>query len=100
MIDAARVEEIRAALTCAYQVPEWGEITDMVHELFKFIDTLRADLGVAESALFEKRERSKLRQENERWVEHYANLLITCTELEAEVQRLRAGIKEYIEAAR
>ena len=40
MIDAARVEEIRAALTCAYQVPEWGEITDMAHELFKFIDTL------------------------------------------------------------
>lgn len=66
MIDAARVEEIRAALTCAYQVPEWGEITDMAHELFKFIDTLRADLGVAESAIFEKRERSKLRQENER----------------------------------
>jgi len=42
----------------------------------------------------------RLRAENERWVEHYANLLITCTELEAEVQRLRAGIKEYIEAPR
>ena len=36
-----RLAELRRSLTSAYQEPEWGDINDMAHELFEYIERLR-----------------------------------------------------------
>ena len=38
-----RLAELRTLLTSAYQEPEWGEINDIAHELFEYIEQLRAE---------------------------------------------------------
>ena len=55
-------------------------------------ERLQADVGVAESALFEKRERSKLRQENERLRAEIERLLEENLEL-----KMRPVFDEYRE---